>query len=274
MNAEIVNGTITNIKEASLWLSYTFLFVRMARNPVAYGMSFEEKFDDPQLDRKRVELVKNAAETLDKCMMVRFDRRSGNLAVTDLGRVASYYYIQFGTIEAFNGMLNAHLTDSEALHVLCSSAEFDQLKLRPEELPEIDILKKDCLIIVKGQVEETAGKVNVLIQSYCSQIRINSFTLQSDTNYVSQNASRISRALFEICLKRGWCSMAKYYLTLSKCIDKRMRPDQTPLRQFYQDELPRDVIRRIEGTHIDINQLNDMTNKEVGEMCHNQKLGR
>ena len=88
MNAEVVNGTITNIKEAALWLSYTFLFVRMGKNPVAYGMSFEEKFEDPQLDKKRLELVREAAETLDRCMMVRFDRRSGNLAVTDLGRVA------------------------------------------------------------------------------------------------------------------------------------------------------------------------------------------
>ena len=28
MNAEIVNGTINNIKDAVTWLSYTFLFVR------------------------------------------------------------------------------------------------------------------------------------------------------------------------------------------------------------------------------------------------------
>ena len=71
MNAEIVNGTITNIREASSWLSYTFLFVRMGKNPVAYGMSFEEKFEDPQLDKKRVELVRDAAELLDRCMMIR-----------------------------------------------------------------------------------------------------------------------------------------------------------------------------------------------------------
>ena len=130
MNAEVVNGTITNIKEAASWLSYTFLFVRMGKNPLSYGMTFEEKFEDPQLDRKRMELVREAAETLDRCMMIRYDRRSGNLAVTDLGRVASHYYIKYGTIEAFNAMLTAHLNDSEALHVLCSSAEFDQLKVR------------------------------------------------------------------------------------------------------------------------------------------------
>ena len=66
-----LSGTITNIREASSWLSYTFLFVRMGKNPVAYGMSFEEKFEDPQLDKKRVELVRDAAELLDRCMMIR-----------------------------------------------------------------------------------------------------------------------------------------------------------------------------------------------------------
>ena len=86
MNAEVVNGTISTIKEASAWLSYTFLFVRMKRNPLVYGLSIEEQFSDPRLDRKCLELVKDAADLLDRCMMVRYDKRSGNLAVTDLGR--------------------------------------------------------------------------------------------------------------------------------------------------------------------------------------------
>lgn len=152
------------------------------------------------------------------------------------------------------------------IQVLCSSAEFDQLKLRPEELAEIDQLKKHASVRIKIPVEETAGKVNVLLQGYLNQSRITSFTLQSDTNYVAQNAGRISRALFELCLKRGWSSMAGkthlsyhtnrvslwlhfsysagHYLELCKSIDRRVRTDRSPLRQFYQDELPQDVLRR------------------------------
>jgi replicative superfamily II helicase len=105
-------------------------------------------------------------------------------------------------------MLNPHLNDIDALHVLCSSAEFDQLKMRPEEIQEMDTLKKHTTIRVKIPIEETAGKVNVLLQNYLSQSRITSFTLQSDTNYVAQNAGRIARALFELCLKRGWSTLA------------------------------------------------------------------
>ena len=93
-------------------------------------------------------------------------------------------------------------------------------------MAELDELKKYANLSVKSGVEDTAGKVNVLIQSYINQSRVKSFTLQSDTNFVAQNAGRISRALFEICLKRGWSGVATQFLNLSKCIDRRVRQDQ------------------------------------------------
>ena len=271
MNAEIVNGTINNIREASAWLSYTFLFIRMLRNPLAYGMTYSDLQEDSRLEAKRLELVRDAAAVLDRCMMIRYDMRSGNLAVTDLGRIASHYYIKHDTIEAFNTMLSAHLGHSDALHVLCSSTEFDQLKMRPEELAEIDELKKHTPISVKGPAEETAGKVSILLQNYIDQSRIKSFTLVSDTNYVAQNAGRISRALFEICLKRGWSSMAHMFLSLSKSIDRRMRMDQHPLRQF--NELSRDIVARLEAANADVHRLVDMTPEEVSQLCHVRQIG-
>ena len=42
LNAEVVLGTVTNLREASVWLGYTYLFVRMQANPLAYGMSWED----------------------------------------------------------------------------------------------------------------------------------------------------------------------------------------------------------------------------------------
>lgn len=272
LNAEIVNGTVSNLKEAASWLSYTFLFVRMCKNPVAYGMKYDEVFADPRLEGKRAQLVQEAAELLDSCMMVRLDRRSGNLGVTDLGRIASHYYIKHGTIEAFNNMLTPHLSDPDALHVLCSSAEFDQLKVRPEELVELDGLKKQMRIATKSSVDDTAGKVNVLLLGYMNRSRINSFTLQSDTNYVALNTGRIARALFEICLRRGWSTMAGHYLALCKAIDRRMRSDQSPLRQF-GDELPHEVLRRLEEAECSPDRLADLDAREVGQLVHNMKLG-
>lgn len=190
--------------------------------------------------------------------------------VTDLGRIASHYYIKHDTIDNFNSMLFPHLSDSEALHVLCSSAEFSQLKIRPEEIPEIDTLKREVSVAFKGSSDDVSGKVSILLQSYLTDKHMKSFTLQMDTNYVVTNAGRIARALFEISLKRGWSTMTLHYLTLAKSIERKVGMYQQPLRQF--DDLPGDVLRKLEESEVTIDQLLDMSPREVGDLIHNHKL--
>ena len=61
LNAEIVLGTVTSIREAVRWLAYTYLHTRMAKNPLAYGLSWEELTADPALERARRRLCEAAA---------------------------------------------------------------------------------------------------------------------------------------------------------------------------------------------------------------------
>ena len=42
LNAEVVLGTVTNLREACAWLGYTYLHMRMQANPLAYGMTWKE----------------------------------------------------------------------------------------------------------------------------------------------------------------------------------------------------------------------------------------
>lgn len=42
LNAEVALGTVTNVKEACAWLGYTYLFIRMRMNPLAYGIGWDE----------------------------------------------------------------------------------------------------------------------------------------------------------------------------------------------------------------------------------------
>ena len=66
--------------------------------------------------------------------------------------------------------------------------------------------------------------------------------------------------------------MAGHFLALAKCIDRRMRSDQTPLRQF-EGELTYDVLRKIEEKQADPFKLFDMTPGEIGGLIHSQKFG-
>ena len=56
----------------------------------------------------------------------------------------------------------------------------------------------------------------VTVQAYVSRARAESFSLTADMMYVSQNAPRICRALFEICLRRSWSTAADMALTMCK----------------------------------------------------------
>jgi hypothetical protein len=79
-------GTVTNVREAVAWLGYTYMFVRMQRNPLAYGVAWDEVAADPRLDSRRRALVTDAARELERSKMARFDERSGNLYITELVR--------------------------------------------------------------------------------------------------------------------------------------------------------------------------------------------
>ena len=66
-------GTVPNVNEAVDWLQYTYLYVRMIRNPQLYGITAVTEAD-PTLKLKRQELVYSAAMLLQKSHLVKFDR--------------------------------------------------------------------------------------------------------------------------------------------------------------------------------------------------------
>ena len=280
LNAEVAGGTVTNIREAADWITYTYLYVRMCKNPLAYGISIDQAQDDPGLRGRSLELVKDAARVLDERRMIRYDLQSGNLSVTDLGRVASHFYIRAVSVATFNEMLGdlPSPTASDLLHVICCANEFENVKVRAEELVEVDKLKKEaCPINVKAPVEEFSGKCCVLMQAYVSNARPSSFTLISDTNYIASNAGRVARALFEMCLRRGVSRAATELLRIAKSIDKKVWWFQSPLRQF-SGEIPNNVCKALEskggmrgggsGAMEATTSLLDMTPQEAGQFCH------
>lgn len=68
---------------------------------------------DPGLVKHRKDLIVEAARALDGAKMMRFDERSGNLYVTELGRVASHFYIQYRSVQTYNEILKRHMSDVE-----------------------------------------------------------------------------------------------------------------------------------------------------------------
>jgi activating signal cointegrator complex subunit 3 len=193
LNAEIVGGTVTNLNEAATWLSYTYLYVRMLKNPLAYGISSDQKEDDPRLRGRLLELVEQAAIYLYSNKMVNYDAASGNLGMTTLGRVAAHFYIQAESVSTFNEAMSLRPTptDTELLRMVASANEFENVRVRQEEQKELDELQQKCPLTLKGPINDGATKTFVMLQTFISRQRPKGFTLISDANYIASNAGKL-----------------------------------------------------------------------------------
>ncbi|GFY86340.1 U5 small nuclear ribonucleoprotein helicase [Actinidia rufa] len=412
LNAEIVLGTVQNAKEACNWLSYTYLYVRMLRNPTLYGLAPDALTRDILLEERRADLESNRSKSslvgdsmsnrnseevatrersfvgvrqgsaklrrsqarrksisskpvngstwervsheivarvfvallrkkrrfavlrgirhpytrflqlrstvpsfnypprngegfagcleegytavmpswcyegailrywaklrasiLDKNNLVKYDRKSGYFQVTDLGRIASYYYITHGTISTYNEHLKPTMGDIELCRLFSLSEEFKYVTVRQDEKKmELAKLLDRVPIPIKESLEEPSAKINVLLQAYISQLKLEGLSLTSDMVFITQSAGRLMRALFEIVLKRGWAQLAEKALNLCKMVSKRMWNVQTPLRQFHG--IPNEILMKLEKKDIAWDRYYDLSSQELGELIRFPKMGR
>ncbi|SCU86497.1 LAFA_0E01134g1_1 [Lachancea sp. 'fantastica'] len=271
LNAEISLGSVTNVEEGIQWLGYTYLFVRMKKNPFSYGINWDELKEDPQLYERRRKMIITAAKRLHTLQMIVFDEVSLNFIPKDLGRISSDFYLLNESVEIFNSLCNPSATEADVLAMISMSSEFDNMKFREEEATELTRLKEtasECQI--GGEIESAQGKTNILLQSYISGSRIFDAALSSDANYVAQNSIRICRALFLVGVNRRWGNFSKVMLDICKSIEKRMWAFDHPLCQF---ELPETVARRLREKMPSMDSLLDFDSEELGDLVHNKKIG-
>jgi len=273
LNAEIALGTVTSISEAIQWLGYSYLFVRMQRNPLTYGIDWAEIRDDPQLVQRRRKLAIDAARVLQQSQMIIFNEITEELRAKDVGRIASQYYVLQTSIEIFNTMMRPQATEADILKMISMSGEFDNIQARDNESKELTRLKEESTHCdVQGGTDVASVKTNILLQSYISRARVEDFALVSDSAYVAQNAARMCRALFMIALNRRWGHQCLVLLSMCKSIEKQIWPFQHPFHQF---DLPQPILRNLdEKSHISsVESLRDMEPAEIGQLVHNTRMG-
>ncbi|EJD74040.1 U5 small nuclear ribonucleoprotein helicase [Loa loa] len=272
LNAEIVLGTINNVSDAMNWLGYTYLYVRMVKSPALYGISHEQVKLDPLLEQRRADLIHTAAAQLDKASLIKYDRRSGLIQATELGRIASHFYCTHDTMQTYNQLLKATATEIDLFRIFSMSSEFRNIMVREEEKLELQKLAEHVPVPIKESLEESSAKVNVLLQAYISQLKLEGFALQSDMVFISQSAGRLFRALFEIVLWRGWAHLAQKVLGVCKMISARQWQSLNPLHQF--KKIPSEVVRSIDKKNLSFERLYDLDQHQLGELVKMPKMGK
>ena len=292
LNAEVVLGTVTSVREGVQWLASTYLYIRMCKNPLVYGVGWDELARDPTLEVHRHELVCAAARELDAARLIRYDEATGNLAAVNTGRVASHFYIQCESMRAFGEQLRPTMTSGELLQLVCRSGEFASLKFREEESPELMRIldddfgnnsglgvgsssKQRVRVLhygVSGALEDAGVRVNLLFQAFVSRVRLETFTLVMDSAYIAQNITRIFRGLFEMARHRGWSTVARRLLELSKMAEQQQWDTAHPLRQLAR--MPPGIAAKLEARGVGVEALRDMDAGEIGALVDSAAAGR
>eukprot|EP00485_Elphidium_margaritaceum_P012587 CAMPEP_0202691912 /NCGR_PEP_ID=MMETSP1385-20130828/6470_1 /ASSEMBLY_ACC=CAM_ASM_000861 /TAXON_ID=933848 /ORGANISM="Elphidium margaritaceum" /LENGTH=2422 /DNA_ID=CAMNT_0049347375 /DNA_START=646 /DNA_END=7914 /DNA_ORIENTATION=- len=282
LNAEIVLGSVSSIKEAVDWLRYTFLYVRMRRAPHTYQV---ESGGSAHVTQRLIDLAHSALLKLHKCGVVHYDDKSGVVDSTPLGRIGSFFYVSHTSLEEYAQCLSASIiNDIELFKILSLSSEFKYMSVRDGEKQELRVLLDQVPIPVKEASDSPQCKINVLLQAYISRLSLDGFALKCDMCYIQQSAQRLMRALFEICLHRKWAFVAFRCLTLCKMIAHQQWSIECPLRQFVRFSsssssssraLTHSILNRIEKCQFGgcWDRLLQLSAAEIGELIRVPSMG-
>ena len=103
------------------------------------------------------------------------------MSCTDLGRVASHFYLKADSIVQFNEMFRNQMNEASIIDMMSKFGEFKNLQVRDDESSELTELWEDTVVLNESGVDEvkhTHKHVNINnTLTYIVYININTHTL-------------------------------------------------------------------------------------------------
>ncbi|KAG7922565.1 hypothetical protein KL905_001786 [Ogataea polymorpha] len=272
LNAEIVLGTIQSLEDCIKWLGYTYLYVRMSHSRSLYHVGMEYDNDTDLVERRR-DLAYSALLLLAKNGLIKYSFEKDQITTTNMGPIASHYYISYRSIRNYSKHLNPDMNESDLFRMFASSEEFKYIPVRQEEKMEIKKLMERAPIPVSESNEDPLAKISILLQAYISQLRLEGFALMADMIYVVQSAGRLFRAMLEMALKKGWPRLAVLLMDLCKIIERRLWLTNSPFRQF--PKAPFEIIQTTERSMTPWKYYLRLSDEfEVAQALKSERFGR
>jgi replicative superfamily II helicase len=177
LNAEVALGTVESVDAARDWLTTTFYWVRA-------GGADADAAPDAAVEAAVDGLVERG-----------FLVRDGDaLAPTELGRLASRYYLRLPTARRFADLAEAgHPAEGDVLRAVARAAEFDSVSPHSDEADAVDAV----LGATGDDLEPGPRKVLAVLRSGLRGSTPSA--LRSDAWAIRQNAKRLLSALGAVC---------------------------------------------------------------------------
>ena len=229
INAEVVTRTIENKQDAVDYLTWTLLYRRLSQNPNYYNLQGSSHM---HLSDHMSELIENTVNDLaeSKCVSVEDDV---DIATLNLGMVASFYYIQYTTVELFASSITAKTKIKGLIEILSAASEYSLLEMRMGEENVLQGLAAHLPQAMPSGVnfEEPEFKAIVLLQSHFSRRTLQS-DLKADLNIVLMDSVKLIQALVDTISSQGWLKPALAAMELSQMVVQGLWDKDSPLMQI------------------------------------------
>jgi len=161
LNAEIASGTLSNKKHCIDYLTWTYFFRRLTKNPAFYNVDVT---DANGVNNYLKDLVNKTLKKLEDAKCIELEADSDTIRPTTLGYLASFYYLSHETVKNLAESLNETRGIGELIDILSKAKEFAGLPVRHNE----DILNEALshlvpLKVPKHNLESPHVKANLLL---------------------------------------------------------------------------------------------------------------
>lgn len=230
-NAEITSRVITSKQDAVDYLTWTFLYRRLPLNPHYYNLASSSH---RHISDHLSELVESTLEALSeaKCIQIVDDLYVEPL---NLGMIAAYYSIHYGTIEMMSASLQANTRLRGILQVISAAAEFDWLiEVRSGEEAQLSALHARCPVRLGAaslKFHDPHVKVAILLQCHFSRIELPG-ELQGDLEIVLNRIVPLTYALIDVLSSHGWLAPALAAMEFCQMCVQGLWDSDSPLRQL------------------------------------------
>ncbi|KAL7670073.1 hypothetical protein ACOME3_005011 [Neoechinorhynchus agilis] len=193
LNAEVATLTVTSVADAIDYLTWTYFFRRLLRNPSYY------KLDNlSELNTFLDQLVRSTLDQLVSSGCVeRLDDEE--ITTTVYGAIASYYYLSHETLYLFRTKLVEQMSLTEVLKLVSDAKEFSELPVRHnEDKLCADFANALPLSIQNPDFESPNTKTFLLLQAHFSRSEMPISDFRTDLKSVIDQIYRVLQAALDV----------------------------------------------------------------------------
>jgi antiviral helicase SLH1 len=236
LGAEVSAETVATRQDALDYLTWTFFFRRLHKNPSYYGLEIPAEENDSVSAQQAandymIEMVDHSmAELAESGCLTLYP--NGEVDPTPLGKIMSYYYLSHKTIRTLVKHATPEATFEEVLSWMCRATEYDELPVRHNE----DLINAELssALPLKGDnfglpMWDPHVKAFLLLQAHFSRIDLPISDYVGDQNSVLDQAIRIIQASIDVLTELGHLQSCRMMMTLLQAVKSARWPDDGPL---------------------------------------------